>query len=121
LEKAMATLIIQDLALRIHIGVTERERKKKQKILISIETEPEMVSGQVRDSIGNTVDYSSMRSGIRTLLMDSRHNLIETVADKVAGYVLDNFMVKQVSVTVKKFPYRDTKFVGYRLNRKRSN
>jgi dihydroneopterin aldolase len=117
----MATLIIRDLALRIHIGVSEREKRKKQKILISIETEPEMAPSQVRDSIDKSVDYSSMRAGILSLLKNSRHNLIETVADRVAGYILDNFMVKQVSVTVKKFPYRDAKFVGYRLNRKRSN
>ncbi len=116
----MATLIIQDLAAQIHIGVTEREKRKKQKILISIEAEPEMASGQIRDSLRNTVDYSSMRTGVLSLLKNSSHNLIETVADEIAGYVLKNFMVRQVSVTVKKFPYRDTKFVAYRLKRKRS-
>jgi dihydroneopterin aldolase len=120
MEKAMAILIIQDLAVRIHIGVTEREKKRKQKILISIETEPEMTSDLVRDSLDNRVNYSSVRMGILSLLKDSHHNLIETVADMVAEYVLDNFTVRQVTVTVKKFPYRDTKFIGYRLNRKRT-
>ena len=110
----MGTIIIRDLVLHLHIGVTERERRRSQRILISMEIEPETFSA-IGDSLENTVDYSSVRRGIKSMLQDERFNLIETVADRAARYVLDNFKANQVTVTIKKFPYRDTAHVGCRL------
>jgi FolB domain-containing protein len=110
----MGTIIISDLALHLHIGVTEREQRRSQKILISMDIEPEKLI-KTGDSLENTIDYSAVRQGVKSTLRDTRFNLIETVADRVARYVLDNFKAKQVSVTVKKFPYRDTAHVGCRL------
>jgi len=110
----MGTILISDLVLHLRIGVTEKERRRSQRILISMEIEPETFSA-IGDSLENTVDYSSVRRGVKSMLQGERFNLIETVADRAARYVLDNFKANQVTVTIKKFPYRDTAHVGCRL------
>ena len=110
----MEAIIIKDLALHLHVGVADRERRRRQKLLLSVEIEPEPRK-DIADSIDNTINYSTVRSGIRTLLGKERFNLIETVARVVARYVLNNFEARRVMVTVKKFPYRDTAWAGYRL------
>jgi dihydroneopterin aldolase len=97
------------------VGVTDRERRRRQKLLLSVEIKPNPRK-DIADSIENTINYSAVRSGIRALLQEERYNLIETIAQAVAHYVLTNFEARQVEITVKKFPYRDTAWVGYRLS-----
>ena len=111
----METIVISDLALRVHIGVTEKEQRRSQKILVSVEMEP-AACGEINDSIHSTIDYSAVRRGIKSLFGGEQINLIETVAARIARYILDEFRVKGVTVGVKKYPYRDTAHVGCRLS-----
>lgn len=111
----MATISIKDLAIRVHLGVTDRERRKGQKILVSIDAQPEEDYRKIQDSLDHTVDYSSIRKAIQSIMKTAQFKLIETVAARIAHHIYDNYRVKQVTVTIKKFPYRDTKWVGYRL------
>lgn len=111
----MASILIHDLAVNLHIGVTDKEQRRGQKVLISMEIQPAS-KGKIDDDLENTVDYSVVRRGLKSLLEEKRFNLIETVAATSARYVLDNFKAKGVAVTVKKFPYRDTAYVGCRLS-----
>ena len=111
----MNEILIEDLALHLHIGVTEKERRRGQKLLISLEIQPEIML-KLGDALENTVDYSAVRRGLQSVLREKHFNLIETVATNAAHYVLQNFNVQRVTVTAKKFPYKDTAFVGCRLN-----
>jgi dihydroneopterin aldolase len=110
----MNAILIQDIRLRLHIGVTDKERRKRQVVLVSLEMQPEEeMHGE--DMLEKTIDYSAVRRGLHSLLQDTRFKLIETVAGRSAQYVLDNFRAQRVTVTVKKFPYRDTASVGCRV------
>jgi dihydroneopterin aldolase len=111
----METIIISDLEIRMHIGVTEEERNSSQRVLITAEMEP-ATQREIGDKLENTIDYSAVRQGIGALLKADRFNLIETVAEVTARYILDEFRTRKVTVTVKKFPYDDTAFVAYRLS-----
>jgi len=109
-------IFIKDLRTRVHIGVTPRERKRKQRIDICVEMEPVTGWENRADSIENTVNYSSVRRSIRKLLGSERFNLIETAASRIALLIGDAFPVKTISVTIKKYPYRDTACVGCRFD-----
>jgi dihydroneopterin aldolase len=111
----MTEILIQDLAVHLHIGVTEKEQRRSQKVLISLEIHPETME-KLDDALENTVDYSAVRHSILSLLSEKRFNLIETVAAESAEHVLHNFSVQEVAVTVKKFPYKDTAFVACRMS-----
>jgi len=108
-------IFLTDLQVYVHIGVTPHERRKKQRLKVSVEMEPAAGWKTMSDSIENTVDYSAVRRDIRTLLRSESFNLIETAAARIALLVKQGYGVKSVSVTVKKFPYRDAACVGCRL------
>ena len=111
----MEKIVIEDLALNISIGTTERERSKKQRILLTIEIEPEAQYESINDDIDKTINYSSVRKDIKRLIKTDHFRLIETVAKIIGQHLKSNYNIRSVTVCVKKFPYRDTKYVAYSL------
>jgi len=108
----MNKITIHNLSVKTHIGVTERERRRSQFLLLSIDMVPASGYKEESDSLEDTIDYSSVRKGIQSIVRESSYHLIETVALVCARYIKQSFPVKTVTVTVKKHPYRDTEYVG---------
>lgn len=108
----MSILFINDLCVNARIGVSEKERKQKQPLLVTIEVEHETDYGHFKDSLDSTIDYGSIRNEIKNIARTSEFKLIESFALKIARFIKENYRVRSVSVTVKKFPYGDTAFVG---------
>ena len=111
----MEKIVIEELSLNISIGTTEKEQSKKQRILLSIEIEPEANYDSINDDIDKTINYSSVRKDIKMLMRTGHFQLIETVAQRIAKFLKSNYGIRSVTVCVKKFPYRDTKYVAYFL------
>jgi dihydroneopterin aldolase len=111
----MHKIILEEINVRVHIGVTNTERKRRQRMGISIEIYPVVDPNGISDNIESTVNYSSVRQGVIRIMNNSTHRLIETVARQVAEHIKKNYQVKLVRVTVKKYPYKDTKSVSYTL------
>ena len=115
----MGTVVIEDLSLRVHVGVTDRERSRKQRILVSVEIDREVRPGEIGDRIEGAIDYSEVRSGIAGLVESASFNLIETIAERIALSLKGRYAERGVGVlrvTVKKFPYRDARYVAYRMS-----
>lgn len=112
----MSTLFIKDLCVKAHIGVHEKERRQKQPLLVSVEVEHEIDYGNFKDSIDSTIDYSSLRREIKNIARTSEFNLIESFALKIARLLKENYRVRGVSVTIKKFPYGDAAFAGCKVS-----
>jgi dihydroneopterin aldolase len=111
----MHRIILEEITVRVHIGVTKTERKRRQRMSMSIELYPAVDPNGIDDNIESTVNYSSVRQDVIRIMNNSTHRLIETVARKTADHIKKNYQVKLVRVTVKKYPYRDTKAVSYIL------
>lgn len=115
----MERITVADLEVHAHIGVTDEERKTRQKLLLTMEMTPRSAY-PMSDRIQDTVDYSAVRSGVLALVEDARWSLIETVAGKIAEYLLDNHPVAEAVVTVKKFPWPDAACVSCSCSRPRA-
>ena len=111
----MHKIVLEEITVRLNVGVTETEKKHRQKISISIELYPTIEPNRINDNIASTVNYSSVRQDVKTLLRNSTHNLIETVALQIAEHIKEQYQVKIVRVNVKKYPYRDIKAVSYTI------
>lgn len=111
----MKKIILEEVKVYAHIGVSQKEKRKRQKILVSVEMEPLSTSPSINDTINNTINYSLIRKDIQMLVKEYRCNLIETVAERVSHHIKKHYAVKNLTVTVKKFPYRGVKHVAYRL------
>jgi len=105
-------IILHNISIRTRLGITERERSRKQKILVQLEIGPLTPFEELNDSIENTVNYSLIRQHVKKLFREESFNLLETAAWRVAHVIKKNHPCRQVKVTVKKFPYRDTEYVA---------
>jgi dihydroneopterin aldolase/2-amino-4-hydroxy-6-hydroxymethyldihydropteridine diphosphokinase len=111
----MERIILEEISVRAHLGVTEKERAKKQKILVTVSVVPDLRTKSLNDSIDNTINYSFVRCDIINIIKKDRFKLIETAAEKIAAYIKNKYPVKNITVVIKKFPYKDTKFVAFEL------
>ncbi len=105
---------IKDLSVMIHIGVTETERIKEQEILITVEIIPFNYPPE-DDNIESAVNYSTIREEIIEIAKNSKFRLIESLAKMIANNIKNKYNLKQISVTIKKFPYSDVKYVGFSI------
>lgn len=95
-------IICEGLACQCEIGVRESEKGIKQRLLIDFEASVPVVEKDSEEAI--QLDYSVVVPEITTLIENRRFQLIETVGEAVADYLLQQPHVQSVKVKVKKFP-----------------
>lgn len=98
----MDKIFIRDLALRCIIGIYPEERREKQDVVINVEMHCDLRKAGMSDDLNDTVDYKSIKKAILKLVEESRFQLIETMAERIAGIALNNEKVQSVVVTVDK-------------------
>ena len=95
-------IIIENIESKCIIGVNPNERIKRQKILIDVKLFFPILPSSNNDDIENTVNYSSVTKDIKKFVSNSRFNLIETLAIKTAEIILQNNLINEVELRLKK-------------------
>ena len=85
--------------------------------MVSISFWPHQEIRDVADNIDQTVNYSVVAEQTKTFLRDQCVNLIETLADRLAAYLLKTFPIQKVTVELRKFPLQDAKYVSATVTR----
>jgi dihydroneopterin aldolase len=83
-------------------GVLAEEREKGQVFVTDVELRLDVRAAAARDELSATVDYSAVAAQVVAVVEGEPCQLIETVADRIAGAVLDDDRVDAVRVTVHK-------------------
>ncbi|GGI89584.1 dihydroneopterin aldolase [Legionella impletisoli] len=96
----MDKLEINALSITTHIGVHAWEQKILQQVLIDLSFPIDCAS--VHDELKNTIDYDQVCQRITDFVESNSFQLIETVAEKVAQLVKNEFKVTQLSIRVSK-------------------
>ena len=110
---------VSNLALHIHVGVTDEERARTQHLTVSMTIRPVRGFADLQDRIENTVNYSAVCAAVRALTATHPRRLIETLASEIAGTILARFPVASVDVELRKYILPDTEYVAVRLTRHR--
>ncbi|MDD4932970.1 MAG: putative molybdenum carrier protein [Methylacidiphilaceae bacterium] len=123
-EEAPATMgdaiEIRGLWLESRIGITEEERSRAQPLRVSLRLEVGSLTEAARsDRIGETVDYSELSQEIRRIAGAQPRNLLERLAEEIAGAILCRPKVRSVSVVLEKFPLPQAEGVAVSLRRQR--
>jgi dihydroneopterin aldolase/D-erythro-7,8-dihydroneopterin triphosphate epimerase len=114
-------ILIKDLMLRCVLGLSGEERREKQDVLINLVLWTDLRPAAASDSIEDTVDYSTLKKQIISLVEGSQYHLAETLADRIASLCLEQPAVQQVQVTVEKpTALRFAHSVGVEIIRSRS-
>ncbi len=95
-------LILADLTVPCHIGVTESERQTAQSLWIDVELDIDAAHAAESDDIVDAIDYARLISLIEAEISNRPFRLLETVAQEVAELILDTFHLTTVLVRVKK-------------------
>lgn len=93
---------IQRLKLSAIIGQYDHERKTKQDVFLNIQYEMDVSKASHSDEIGDTLNYHELVKEITKLVEESRFNLIEKLADYVAGIVMNRKSIRWTEVEIQK-------------------
>ncbi len=98
----MDKIHIRDLRLSCFIGIGEEERKHKQEVLIDLALHADLSDAGRSDRIEDTVNYSDIVSQVASLVENSSFNLVERLAESIAGLCLKHPVVQRVVVRLEK-------------------
>lgn len=102
-ERATADAIeLLGLEVFAHHGVLDHERELGQRFVIDVRLEVDLAPAGASDDLVDTVDYGTLAGRVAARVTDERHDLIETVAERVAEVCLDDARVRAVEITVHK-------------------
>lgn len=96
--------IVYIRALRIDtvIGIYEWERKTRQTIVLDVEMSADIARAAATDSIQDTLDYKAVSKRLIQFVGESRFQLVETLAERCARIVREEFGVRWVRLTLNK-------------------
>ena len=114
----MDIIFLQDMKVETVIGIWEWERKIRQTVSIDLEMSADIRKAAASDNVADTLNYKSVAKRVQAFVAESSFQLVETLAEKIAAIVLEEFAVDWVRVRVNKpGAIRGAKGVGILIER----
>lgn len=98
----MDIVYIKQLRADAVIGVYDWERGIRQPLVLDLELASDNRLAATHDALADAVDYDAISSRILAFVQTSQFQLIETLAERVAELVLDEFQVSWLRLRVGK-------------------
>lgn len=116
----MDAILLRDLRVEALIGIHKRERYVAQTVSIDLDIGLPGVAVFKSDKVADTIDYEKVALGIKALAASAHFRLVETLAERIARLLIDEFGAPWVKVSVAKIGILgNAKFVGVTIERKR--
>lgn len=114
-------VIIEGLRVDAVIGVFDWERQILQPVLIDLELSCDIARAAQTDHIDDAVNYKAVCDEVTKLIIDTKAQLIERLAELIAQHILTHYQaVQHVKVTVRKpTAISNTTAVGISIERSR--
>lgn len=117
----MDTIFIRQLRLQAWIGLYRHEKVTPQTIELDLEIALPGDAVFKTRRVADTIDYGVVVEHIRALLAKERFGLVENLAERIAGLILQDFKSPHVKVSVAKLgALREAQRVGVTIERNRS-
>lgn len=114
----MDIIFINDLRVETIIGIYDWERKVKQTVSLDLEMAADIRKAAATDRIEDTLNYKAIAKRLLAYIGESEFQLVETLAERIAGIIRDEFKVAWVRVKVHKpGAIRGSKDVGVIIER----
>ena len=98
----MDIIYIHDLRIETVIGIYDWERKVKQTVVLDIEMAGDCRKAAQKDDVEDTLNYKSVAKRLIEFVGSSEYQLVETLAERCAAVVLEEFQVPWVKLRVNK-------------------
>ncbi len=115
------TIFIRGLRGETVIGILDDELHRPQPVRIDVTAGRWRLPACGSDCIGDTIDYSAVRTRLLQHLKHHKHRLLEAFAESVATILLDEFGADWTRVSVAKpRKFADVESVGVQIERHRT-
>lgn len=98
----MDRISLEGIEVFAYHGALEHERDLGQRFVIDAHLEVDLAPAAASDDLGDTVDYGALAAGLAATATGERHDLIETLAERLVGRCLEDERVLAAEVTVHK-------------------
>lgn len=98
----MDIIFINDLRIETVIGIFDWERKTKQMVILDIEMAGDCRKAAASDNVDDTVSYKSVAKRLIDFVGNSEFQLVETLAERCAEIILEEFQLPWVKLRVNK-------------------
>jgi len=116
----MDIIYLKDLRIETVIGLYEWEKRIRQTLVFDLEMATDIRAAAATDAIADTLDYKAVSDRVIAFVQQSRFQLVETLAEQVAGIILREFDVPWLRLRInKKGALRSVRDVGVLIERGR--
>jgi dihydroneopterin aldolase len=98
----MDTVFIRELRIETVIGIYEWERKIKQPVILDLEMGTDITRAAASDAIEDTLDYKAVSKRLIEFVEASEFQLVETLAERCAEILLQEFQLPWIRLTLNK-------------------
>ena len=98
----MDIIFLNNLKIDTVIGIFDWERKIKQSVIIDLEMATDIAKAAATDAIEDTLDYKAVAKRLIAFVSESEFQLVETLTERIADIVLNEFNVPWVKVRLNK-------------------
>ena len=121
MQQASDTIFLHELKVETTIGIWDWERKIRQTVSIDLEMGADIRRAAETDKVEDTLNYKVVAKRVQQFVAESEFQLVETMAEKIAELILQEFEVPWIQVRVSKpGAIRGAKNVGVLIHRTKS-
>lgn len=114
----MDIIFLRGLQIETVIGIYDWERKIRQTVVLDLEMAADIRKAAATDAIEDALDYKAVSKRLITFVEESSFLLVETLAEKIAAILLDEFDIPWVRLSLnKKGAIRGASDVGVLIER----
>ncbi|MDH5230332.1 MAG: dihydroneopterin aldolase [Gammaproteobacteria bacterium] len=114
----MDIIFLSDLRVETVIGIYDWERRVRQVVSIDLEMATDIAKAASSDHIDDTLNYKAVAKRIIAFVEESQFQLVETLAERIAQIVREEFSVPWVRLRISKpGAVRGSKNVGVLIER----
>jgi 7,8-dihydroneopterin aldolase/epimerase/oxygenase len=113
-------IFLHGVAIDCIIGFIDWERRVKQTVVIDLEMPVDCRRAALRDDVADTLNYKTVAKRVISFVAESQYNLVETLVERIAVLLLEEFGLEWVRVTLSKpGAIRGSRDVGVTIERTR--
>jgi dihydroneopterin aldolase len=98
----MDIIYLNDLRIDTVIGVYDWERRVKQRVILDLEMATDIRQAAASDSLDDTLNYKAVAKRLIDFVGHSEYQLVETLAERIAEIVLNEFNVPWLRLRLNK-------------------
>ncbi|NBC13626.1 MAG: dihydroneopterin aldolase [Gammaproteobacteria bacterium] len=98
----MDIVFLRQLRIETVIGIYDWEKAIKQPVVLDVEMASDNAKAAASDHIEDALDYKAISKRLKQFVGDARFELVETLAERCAAIIRDEFGVPWVRITLDK-------------------